>query len=401
MAEEKQVLKRTNSRVTLSGKARINADSFKVDVDSNSGYHYSQANFGVETEDGNTVYVEVMGGFYPNEPFIKTQDSDNNKMEVAWADKNNETIIGQVANYRKFKGGLVREEGKSNEIKEFITGYDLVKYLKDNLRNDMQILVIGQFSYSEYNGDTQRRVNAQNVYLAYEQKDEETKEPIGYNQFAEFNQVFLATELSHVKITKKDIERGKVTIPLFVSDYAKKVGNKLWKKNRTFEQSLVMDVTEENKELRQKMIDTFFKVKKGGVREIGIIGTIREGVKSEKVKKEDIKLSPEIQEYIKMGIMTMESVMESVVVKKPKVRELVFAKPVLLQGEDGSYKPQIDDKKYTLQDLFPPELDDDYEDEDESSDIGTEVKDEEPKREDEVKPESESDDQAWMKALGI
>ena len=53
--------------------------------------------FGVKESDSNMAFVEA---FDSKQDVIKTMNTDNEKLDVAWDDRFDEDIISQVANYR-------------------------------------------------------------------------------------------------------------------------------------------------------------------------------------------------------------------------------------------------------------------------------------------------------------
>ena len=129
-----------------------------------SGKAYESFNVSVVAEKNNRAYTEVFGMVQDK---IKTMDTDNNKVEIDWEDRNDPDIIKSVAGFKKHVVKL------GDERKEFISDYDFVKYLAshaDDLK-DIKATVTGQSSVNVYNGKISQRFTIQNIYEA----DDESK----------------------------------------------------------------------------------------------------------------------------------------------------------------------------------------------------------------------------------
>ena len=129
-----------------------------------SGKPYESFNVSVVAEKNNRAYTEVFGMVQDK---IKTMDTDNNKVEIDWEDRNDPDIIKSVAGFKKHVVKL------GDERKEFISDYDFVKYLAshaDDLK-DIKATVTGQSSVNVYNGKISQRFTIQNIYEA----DDESK----------------------------------------------------------------------------------------------------------------------------------------------------------------------------------------------------------------------------------
>lgn len=101
--------------------------------------------FGIKESDANMAFVEA---FDSKQDVIKTMNTDNEKLDVAWDDRFDEDIISQVANYRKYIVDLGEDHGGRQE---FITVYDMIKHLQKYLPDyDGRVVVTGQFTRDWY-----------------------------------------------------------------------------------------------------------------------------------------------------------------------------------------------------------------------------------------------------------
>jgi len=378
-------LKREKSYTTLTGKAKINDKSFGgVVVSPKTGYNYVRINLGVETADGNVVYAELMGGYAPAKPIIYAMNkADNTALEVNFADRLNPAIVESVSDFKLYKMGLKRDDSSKLIIEKYLSPIDVEAYLKENLTDGMEITVRGTFEFSEYNGNTQRKMQIQNIYLPYVKEEEELK----YE--ASFIQTILLDEESFKKITPADAKEGEVTVSAYAVEYVGKKDGKQIKKNLPFTLPITVKINKENPELTAKILNALFKVKKGKVRELTIEGTILEGYEKQEVNAKDIELSAEIKELIAMGLYSEEEAMEKMTVRGNKVSKLVFTRPFIQKDKDDAKKflPYMDDTKYVADDLIVS--------------IEEEITGENLADSSEGSDTEEVDDNAWMSALGM
>lgn len=117
--------------------------------------------FGVKESDANVAFVEA---FDSEQDTIYTMDSDDNKIEVDWADRFDEEIINSVASYRRYTVDLGEEHGGR---KDFITLFDFMEFLNEHLpKYDGKVMVTGQFVKEWYAKGKQYfdKFRIQNVY---------------------------------------------------------------------------------------------------------------------------------------------------------------------------------------------------------------------------------------------
>ena len=120
-------------------------------------------NFGIKESDNNMAFVELTDSV---KDIIKTYDTDNQKIEIDWEDRLDPDIIKTVANYRKYVVNLGDDFGGRCE---FITRYDLLKYLEDALPTYKgKVLVVGDYSRSYSKGKYYDKFRVQSVYAVDE-----------------------------------------------------------------------------------------------------------------------------------------------------------------------------------------------------------------------------------------
>ena len=118
-------------------------------------------NFGIQEAKNSIGFVECFGSIPKNE-IIKTRDMNNNEIEIKWDDRFDENVIKDVANFRKYVIDLGEDFGGR---KEFISQYDAILYLKDNLPNYQGLIrATGQMKKEWYEDKYYDKFVFQNVY---------------------------------------------------------------------------------------------------------------------------------------------------------------------------------------------------------------------------------------------
>ena len=97
-----------------------------------------------------SAFVELGGGHFADTSKAKiySYGLENNKLEISWADRNKEEILGLVADFKKIKVNFDSEQ-------EFISEFDAVEYLESvipMIEKDKLIYVSGNIKYEPYNG---------------------------------------------------------------------------------------------------------------------------------------------------------------------------------------------------------------------------------------------------------
>ena len=190
-------------RITFTGEIGLNAADSKNPPfkggKCKDGRDWERFGCSVATEKNNRAYLEVMGTSGGD---IKTMDTDNNKITISWADRNDPDIIKAVASYKKHVVNL------GDERKEFITDYDFIQYLKENVdRLKGKFTITGQSQSNVYQGKISQRFQIQNIYAA----TEDTKNALKVTTEYFFNKESIDTA--------DWAEEKKVTINGYISSY--------------------------------------------------------------------------------------------------------------------------------------------------------------------------------------
>lgn len=124
-------------------------------------------NFGIKSDGHNMGFVEMFG---MEQDVIRARNEDNESVEISWEDRFDEEAINSVAGmYRNFIN-----LGEGFERQTFLSSFDAIGYLKENLRNlgDRVIVATGRITKQFYNGKVYDRYQLQNIFI---RADESTK----------------------------------------------------------------------------------------------------------------------------------------------------------------------------------------------------------------------------------
>ena len=319
------------SRFVLRGTAVIDDKTFpREDTVSDSGWKYRRSSFAVKVGDNNYQYVELMGGRSSENPVIYTMNNDNEPMQVKWDLRTNKTVLENIPNREFIRIAIEKQEGSDKAtLKKFLSPVDAIEYLAEHLEDGTPVEIRGDVEYQQYNGRTQQRLNVTQIYLKNPENDD----------LATMSQMYLVDSNALPRQWKKKIEEdGQIKVNLFVPQYVGKYNGKKIKKTVAMPQQIVIKNKDNNEKL-MNYIEKLFAVKKGVVRKIDIVTKLFFGYESE---TGNIEITPEIQDLIDAGIMTLEQVQSEATITENRVEENVFDHP-MIRSENGKILPLFSD----------------------------------------------------------
>lgn len=337
MAKAKDVeLKRGKSYFNLVGTAKVNDYTFALDKESSSSsYIYSRMNLGIDCGNSNIVYAEMMGGFRPDgssEVFAHGKSADGkkedfeNRLVYSWDERLNESNYPEIGESCFIKVGVEKDVKGKTVVRKFLSAYDAIEYVAENLKTDTVVSVSGQIKYSVYEGETQTKKEVQSIYLS-SAKPEEFK--------ATFSQTYLLTKDSFGKV---DPDKNSITMYGYVPEYFGKIDGKEVKKMLLLPKSFEFDLSKHSGEVIKKLTQNFLKFKPGYFLEIGVDGEFREGVSTQSVTLDD--LNPELRLLIDIGVMTEEDALTKAAINGNREKRMIFSTPHIIKttikNDDGS-----------------------------------------------------------------
>ena len=375
--KEKVALSKTNwsQTFTLVGKAVVNDYTFKLDEHSNkSDWIYNQLNLNVDCgEHSGKVSAEMMGGYGSernnNVIYVHGKNEDNsddfkNQYTIDWVDRFDESILEDIGSTCFINIGLEKDIHDKTVVKRFLTPYDAIAYVSENLEDGMVINVRGQLRYQLYNGNVQCRKEINSIFLS-------KAEPDAYR--ASFVQTMLLDKDSAGKSTiDKDkkvmyvnayiLEKFKEFNGWDLTENGKIKGGIFVPLRKTFE----FDLNGKEPTQTAKLIDKVFKVKKG-VTQITFEGEFVETGAAVTATEDD--LTDDVKDMIDCGFYTLEEALAKCSTNGARERKMMILKPqIRMIGDDDNktsqvqiFKEQFEEEDLQLDCLVPRETEDDDE----------------------------------------
>lgn len=358
MAKEivKTPLKKGKANFILIGEAKVNDYTFSMDnTYESSDWTDNKLNLGVDCGNGNTVYAEMSGGYFPNKDsqiYVhgikedtngKTEDFEN-RFPVDWEDRFDNDILETVADSCFITVGVTKDDNDKTIYKKFLSGYDAVYYLSKYLENGMVVCVKGNMAYETDGEHIYIKKKITSITLS-------KAEPKDYK--ATFTQTILLDEHSVGKEINK--EKNTLNISAYCVDYIGKPkinGKKIEVKKNfaipvNFEYALDGD-----KDIVAKQLKTYFKAKKNEVIELTVLGNIVEGATIVNVTLDDIP--DDIKELIELNYYTEEEALKACAVgNSSREKRMIIVKPTIaINGNDKKIPTvAINKEKYNVNDL--------------------------------------------------
>lgn len=352
-------LKKGKASFTLIGKAKINDYTFDLDHEYDSGWTSNNMNIGIDCGDGNVVYAEMSGGYFPakynrdNKVYVhgvkvddngKNVDDYENTFTIDWDDRNDSSILETIGKGCFITVGIEKDEKGNTFYKDFLTEYDAVQYLSEHLTDETVVNVKGVIAYETDGEKVYIKKKINNIALSKAESDK-------------FKATFVQTILlDDGSIGKPDKEKNTIPMSVYVVDYIGKPkinGQKIEvKKNFAIPVNMEFGIGE-NAELAVKQLSKFFKAKKNEIIEMTVEGNLIEGGSIVNITTDDIP--DDIKELIEMGFYSEEeALVKCAVGNTSREKRMIITKPSITYiGEGDNRKPTVsrDDKKYKPADL--------------------------------------------------
>lgn len=352
--KERKALKKGKAAFNLIGRVKVTDKTFNLDNSYDSGWTDNSMYVGVACGNGNTVYAEMRSGFFPDKDnviraYSKDEKDDAGKsksVEIAWEDRLDESLYDSISDSSFLTVGVEKDVKDKTVYKKFLTAYDAVEYLNEHLEDGMIVNVKGTIGYSEYEGNVSTKKEITSIVLSKIDDEADFK--------ATFSQTILVDSKS---IGKKNDDKGTMELVAYVVDYVGKPkidGEKIEvKKNVTYPKTFEVAINE-NPEITAKMLQRFFKPKKGKITEITVTGNLVEGGSTVNITEDDIP--DDIKELIEMGLYSEEEAEKKIAVGNGnRERRMIIVKPdITYVGTGDDRKPTVafEDGKYDEDDLY-------------------------------------------------
>lgn len=352
--KERKALKKGKATFNLIGRVKVTDKTFNLDNSYDSGWTDNSMYVGVDCGNGNTVYAEMRSGFFPDKDnviraYSKDEKDDAGKsksVEIAWEDRLDESLYDNISDSSFLTVGVEKDVKDKTVYKKFLTAYDAVEYLNEHLEDGMIVNVKGTISYNEYEDNVSAKKEITSIVLSKIDDEADFK--------ATFSQTILVDSKS---IGKKNDDKGTMELAAYVVDYVGKPkidGEKIEvKKNVAYPKTFEVAINE-NPEITAKMLQRFFKPKKGKITEITVTGNLVEGGSTVNITEDDIP--DDIKELIEMGLYSEEEAEKKIAVGNGnREKRMIIVKPdIIYVGTGDDRKPTVafEDGKYDEDDLY-------------------------------------------------
>lgn len=353
--KEKTPLTRENwiANFNLIGEAVIKNPEYTYKINERSeksAWIYNSLNLGVDCgEKYGIVYAELMGGYSDERQNViyahgkKDDGSDDfsNRIEVAWEDRFNEEVLAEIGEMCFITVGLEKTNKGKTFYKKFLSAYDAIKYVEENLEDGMVINVKGNLKYSTYQENTQVRKEITSIALSSVEREKYT---------ARFTQsILIDKDSTDLKALDKD--KGVIYVNARVLDYVKEMNGLEIKGQYPFPKEFEYAFADiSNGERCKKAYNGLFKVKKG-VTMITFDGEFIESGATVTMTLAD--LPDDIQELVECGVFTEEEAIAKCTSNGSKERRMVLRSPYVKKvGEEKTPVLQKFEEKYSEDDLI-------------------------------------------------
>ena len=266
MTNEVKKITRKNwtSRFNLVGRPKLGDYTFKMDEHSNkSSWIYNSMNLCLDCgEKFGNCYSNMMGGYSPERAttlYVHGKDENGRddfgiRMEIDWDDRFDEDLLDKVGDMNFIKVGLERDVRGQTVTKKFLSPYDAIEYIHDNLTEDMVVNVSGNLRYSTYNDHVTINKDITSIYLS------RVEDPKDFH--ASFTQsVIIDKESCNTKDIDKDT--GIMPIDVTVLDYIKEFNGHEIRGQWPYHMNMEYQFDLSDKDKVKKIYEKLFKVKKG------------------------------------------------------------------------------------------------------------------------------------------
>ena len=353
--KERKALKKGKASFNLIGRVKVTDKTFNLDNTYDSGWTDNSMYVGVDCGNGNVIYAEMRSGFFPDKDnviraYSKDERDDSGKsksVEIAWEDRLDESLYDSISDSSFLTVGIEKDVKEKTVYKKFLTAYDAVEYLNEHLEDGMIVNVKGNLGYSEYEESISTKKEITSIVLSKVENEEDFK--------ATFSQTIL---IDSKAIGKKNEEKNTIELSAYVVDYVGKPkinGEKIEvRQNVSFPKMFEVAIND-NPEITAKMLQKFFKAKKGKITEVTVTGNLVEGGATVAITEDDIP--DDIKELIDMGLYSAEEAERKIAVGNNGNRErrMIILKPdIVYVGKDENRKPTVafEDAKYDEDDLY-------------------------------------------------
>lgn len=344
MSKKENILNKTYANFSATGRVKVNKnDGFQLNIQSknNPNYIYSRATLHVDCGKERLSFAQLMGGYDVNDPYPiiafgkdKEGKTDFKKqIEIEWDDRLDSKVLEQVSDFSLITVGLAKDTNTKGEevvlFKKFLSPYDAIEYIKENLVEDSVVRVNGHIEFNEYEGKTSAQKVIKSIYLT-----NATEDKFG----ASFKQQILIDKDS---LGEKD-DDGLIPLTGYVVNYNRDV-----KENVALPYTIYIDPS------KYKKWDLVSKLFKPTKKDQILVWTL-EGVYkiiTETVETTIEDLSDDLRTLVEVGMLSEEEALTRAVGSNRSKEAVLFEAFSTRKNKDGIDEFELQDDLYTIDDL--------------------------------------------------
>lgn len=190
---------------SLVGKVFRIDKGFKEGVSDNTGNDWQSLQFGVQTSEKNTVFVNVMGSVQDEViAFKRDEEGNSERREFDWDERYDLPEGYHMIGVRCF----IEPDGKGKYESANKHPYDAVEYIREYIDNGDVVKIRGQISYSVYTDNNGKKHNQRQLSVNYISKLDSDKFDFNADKFEEenaFTQEMVVMDIETDTKTKKAI----------------------------------------------------------------------------------------------------------------------------------------------------------------------------------------------------
>ena len=374
-------MSRLYNQFEFIGNLAIPEDSkFHRIIDNNNGWKVHKINFAIKESMTNSAFVELFGGYKKDESGVVFGiDKGGNTIKIPWKNRLNEDVVDTIADFSKIiidletdiekrkeylkiyfqirnkerKDSLTKKDKeklkelrqefkeKSPNRYEFITEYDAIVFLTENLKNyenDYKFRITGNFNLEEYKGKIYRKYNPKLIEIVSNEEKNKLR--------ARANIYFNKDSLDDVDY----IEDKKIYINGYLQSRDQNV-----KKDRFFPQQFVIDLKNLDLENEQhlaiiNLLKSHFQVSNKNYHYLQYEVSIYRGAERVEITMEDLTENQKMM--INCGLAKLEEFTPRNGLLGENVDELRIIKPVLKKinnsndFSDGAIDTEMNEKEF-------------------------------------------------------
>lgn len=342
---KKEGLRKTYATFTATGRVKFNKnDGFQINQHSKNkpDYVYSRMTLHIDCGKERLSFAQLIGGYDTNNPlpiraFGKNEDGTTNfnvQYEIEWENRKDPKVLEQVSDLNLITVGLaegINSRGvKSLIFEKFLSPYDAINYIYENIKEDSIVRVHGTLDFSEINGRVIINKNVKSIYLVDTPEDK-------------FGATFRIQLLLDEHSLGQKQDNGLYPLQGYVVNYDKDV-----KQNIALPLTIYIDPTRYKN--WASVVKYLKPTKKDQILVWGIQGSFKIITETVEITLND--LSHDLRQLVELGMITEQDALTRAISSNRSEEIMLFESFATRKSEDGIDVFDLDGNLYTIDDII-------------------------------------------------